>query len=83
MARFTRMQVLNTMYETGLVPVFYHSDPEVVIDVARACVKGGARLIEFTNRGDFAHDVFRELERFCAKDLKNNKLPAKAWSPVH
>jgi 2-dehydro-3-deoxyphosphogluconate aldolase/(4S)-4-hydroxy-2-oxoglutarate aldolase len=43
----------------------------VVINVAKACVKGGARLLEFTNRGDFAYEVFRELEKFCAKDLKD------------
>jgi 2-dehydro-3-deoxyphosphogluconate aldolase / (4S)-4-hydroxy-2-oxoglutarate aldolase len=70
MSRYTRMQTLAAMYETGLVPVFYHADAEVVINVAKACVKGGARLLEFTNRGDFAYDVFKELERFCARDLK-------------
>jgi 2-dehydro-3-deoxyphosphogluconate aldolase/(4S)-4-hydroxy-2-oxoglutarate aldolase len=70
MSRYTRLQVLNAMHEVGLVPVFYHADPEVVINVAKACVKGGVRLIEFTNRGDFAYDVFKELERFCARDLK-------------
>ena len=37
--------------------------------VARACARGGARLLEFTNRGDFAWEVFRELERFCAREL--------------
>ena len=69
MARYRRIDVLAAMYETGLVPVFYHPDIEVVVEVARACVKGGARLLEFTNRGDFAWEVFRELERFCAREL--------------
>jgi 2-dehydro-3-deoxyphosphogluconate aldolase / (4S)-4-hydroxy-2-oxoglutarate aldolase len=68
MARFSRMDVYNTMHETGLVPVFYHGDIELVKAVARACARGGARLIEFTNRGDGAFDVFRELERFCARE---------------
>lgn len=69
MSRHTRMQALNAMYETGIVPVFYHPDAEVVKRVARACVEGGVRLIEFTNRGDFAWQVFAELERFCAREL--------------
>lgn len=69
MARFTRMQVIDTMSRTGLVPVFYHPDAEVVIEVTKACAKGGARLIEFTNRGDRAYEVFRELEIFCAAEL--------------
>jgi len=69
MARYRRIDVLNAMYSTGLVPVFYHPDVDVVTSVARACARGGARLLEFTNRGDFAWEVFRELERFCAKEL--------------
>jgi len=69
MPRHRRMQVLNAMYETGLVPVFYHPEIEIVKEVARACARGGARLIEFTNRGDGAFEVFRELERFCAREV--------------
>jgi 2-dehydro-3-deoxyphosphogluconate aldolase/(4S)-4-hydroxy-2-oxoglutarate aldolase len=69
LARHTRMQTLGAMYETGLVPVFYHPDVAVVTSVARACVEGGARLIELTNRGDFAWQVFAELERYCAREL--------------
>lgn len=69
MARYSRMATLNAMYDIGLVIVFYHPDPEVTINVARACAAGGARLIEFTNRGDFAYEVFRELETFCKRSL--------------
>ena len=29
MARFTRLKVLNTMIDTGMVPVFYNADIEV------------------------------------------------------
>jgi 2-dehydro-3-deoxyphosphogluconate aldolase / (4S)-4-hydroxy-2-oxoglutarate aldolase len=68
-ARYSRMAVLNSMYETGLVIVFYHPEIQVVKDVAVACAEGGARLFEFTNRGDFAFEVFSELEKFCAKSL--------------
>lgn len=57
------------MADTGMVPLFYHPDPEVGKRVLRACYNGGARLLEFTNRGDFAHEVFRELELFCRAEL--------------
>lgn len=70
MPRFSRMDVLNAMYETGLVVVFYHPEPEIVIETAKACAAGGARLLEFTNRGDFALNVFGELERYCADNLR-------------
>jgi 2-dehydro-3-deoxyphosphogluconate aldolase/(4S)-4-hydroxy-2-oxoglutarate aldolase len=63
------MKVLNTMLETGMVPVFYHPDVEVARQVAAACVAGGCPLLEFTNRGDHAWEVFTELERYCAREL--------------
>jgi 2-dehydro-3-deoxyphosphogluconate aldolase/(4S)-4-hydroxy-2-oxoglutarate aldolase len=69
MARFNRLKVLNTMVETGMVPVFYHADIEVARNVAAACMAGGCPLLEFTNRGDHAWEVFTELERFCARNL--------------
>ena len=61
MACFDRLTVLNTMLDTGLVPIFYHADLAVSKEVALACVRGGARLVEFTNRGDRAWNVFTEL----------------------
>lgn len=57
------------MYDTGLVVVFYHPDIEVVKNVAAACFEGGAKILEFTNRGDGASAVFAELEKYCAKEL--------------
>ncbi len=68
-ARFSRLKVLNTMLETGLVPVFYDARIEVAREVAAACVAGGCLLLEFTNRGDHAWEVFTELERYCAREL--------------
>ncbi len=64
MSRFTRMQVLNTMYDTGLVPIFYNGDLNVSKQVIKACVAGGAKIVEFTNRGDRAWNVFTALISF-------------------
>jgi 2-dehydro-3-deoxyphosphogluconate aldolase/(4S)-4-hydroxy-2-oxoglutarate aldolase len=64
-----RLNVLNKMIDTGVVPVFYHPDIEVVRKVAAAIFAGGCPLLEFTNRGDHAWEVFSELERYCAKEL--------------
>lgn len=49
------------MIETGFIPVFYHSDVDIAAKVIQACLDGGAHCFEFTNRGDQAHEVFREL----------------------
>lgn len=69
MARFTRIQVATKMEETGLVPLFYHPDLDTCKKVLTACYKGGARILEFTNRGDFAHEVFGELNKFAENEL--------------
>ncbi|PRY10928.1 2-dehydro-3-deoxyphosphogluconate aldolase/(4S)-4-hydroxy-2-oxoglutarate aldolase [Pontibacter ummariensis] len=61
MAKFSRIEVTLKMAETGMVPVFYHPDPEVCIQVLTACYNGGVRVFEFTNRGDFAHETFAQL----------------------
>lgn len=71
MARFSRLEVLNTIVETGLVPVFYHPDVEVAKKVAQAVVEGGCHVLEFTNRGDFAPWVFRDLSQYVAKSIPN------------
>jgi 2-dehydro-3-deoxyphosphogluconate aldolase/(4S)-4-hydroxy-2-oxoglutarate aldolase len=63
MARFSRVEVVNTVLELGLVPVFYNKDPEVAKKVVMACAAGGARVVEFTNRGDFALQVFGEVSK--------------------
>ena len=52
-----------------MVPLFYHSDIELCKKILTACYKGGARLLEFTNRGDYAHEVFGELNKSCEKEL--------------
>ena len=65
MARFTRIEVALKMKETGIVPVFYHRDPEVCKAVLKACYDGGIRVFEFTNRGDFAHEVFGGLNKWA------------------
>lgn len=67
MARFSRLKVLNSMVHTGLVPVFYNADLEVAKDVVKACSDGGASVVEFTNRGDFAPEVFKELVQYGAE----------------
>ncbi len=68
MARFNIIQSIAAMGNTGMVPVFYHSDAEVAKKVLKACYDGGVRAFEFTNRGDFAQEVFAELVKYAAKE---------------
>jgi 2-dehydro-3-deoxyphosphogluconate aldolase/(4S)-4-hydroxy-2-oxoglutarate aldolase len=58
------------MIETGIVPLFFHDDPEVAASVIQACLEGGVRCVEFTNRGDGAHLVFKELMKRFQDDKR-------------
>ncbi|WCO00884.1 bifunctional 4-hydroxy-2-oxoglutarate aldolase/2-dehydro-3-deoxy-phosphogluconate aldolase [Psychroserpens ponticola] len=69
MANFSRLEVAEVMKQTGLVPLFYDGDLTACKEVLDACYKGGARLLEFTARGDFAHEVFGELNKYVLKEL--------------
>lgn len=68
MAKFDKVAVLQKIGATGMVPVFYHKDVEVAKKVVKACYEGGVRAFEFTNRGDFAHEIFGELVKWAAKE---------------
>ncbi|MHA7830242.1 MAG: bifunctional 4-hydroxy-2-oxoglutarate aldolase/2-dehydro-3-deoxy-phosphogluconate aldolase [Flagellimonas sp.] len=80
MARYTRIEVTSAMLETGMVPLFYHPDVEVGKKVLKACYDGGARLMEFTSRGDFAHEVFAELNKYALKELPGMMMGAGSVS---
>lgn len=68
MARYKRLEVYNSIQASGVVPLYYNPDASLVIEVVNALCKGGARIFEFTNRGDFAHEVFAELNKWCADE---------------
>ena len=69
MAQFTRIEVATAMKETGMIPLFFNNDLELSKKVLKACYDGGARLMEFTARGDFAHEVFGELTKYAITEL--------------
>jgi len=69
-----KLRLLQLMEDQGMVPLFYHPDIEVCKQVVKACYDGGARLLEFTNRGTFAHEVFTELSKYCQKELPGMAL---------
>lgn len=69
MAQYSRIEVANAMKETGMIPLFFNNDIELSKQVLKACYDGGARLLEFTARGDFAHEVFGALVKYAVKEL--------------
>ncbi len=74
MAQYDKMEITLAMKKSGIVPVFYNSDYEICRNVLKACYDGGLRIFEFTNRGDFAHDIYGELARYVQKELPGMML---------
>lgn len=70
MARFNRLEVYDAILSGGLVPIFYHGDPGVAENVVNACLQGGSRVMEFTNRGEHALKVFSHL----SEALEHSKM---------
>ncbi|HOO43255.1 MAG TPA: bifunctional 4-hydroxy-2-oxoglutarate aldolase/2-dehydro-3-deoxy-phosphogluconate aldolase [Bacteroidales bacterium] len=80
MARFSKWDVTDAIRETGLVPVFYHPQKETAENAVKACFRAGVRIFEFTNRGDFAHEVFEHLERIMEQECPGMILGAGSVS---
>lgn len=76
MAKFSKLHVLDTIRRIGMVPVFYDSDASVACRVLKACYDGGVRAFEFTNRGDFALEVFTALMKYCRRECPEMILGA-------
>ncbi len=68
MAKNDKVSVLLKMHSTGMVPVFYDSDAATAMAVVKACYDGGVRAFEFTNRGDYAHEVFAAVAKYAATE---------------
>ena len=69
MAQYSRLEVASVMKQTGMVPLFYHADITIGKKVLKACYDGGARLMEFTARGDFAFEIFGQLIKYAQSEL--------------
>lgn len=76
MAKFDKTTLICKIGATPIVPVFYNASAEVAQAVVKACYDGGIRVFEFTNRGDFAHEVFRELIKFAGRECPDLALGA-------
>ena len=68
MAKFNKIDTINLIRTTGIVPVFYNADVEITKKVVKACYDGGIRAFEFTNRGDGAHKVFEAVLPFVRSE---------------
>ncbi|MDM8003742.1 MAG: bifunctional 4-hydroxy-2-oxoglutarate aldolase/2-dehydro-3-deoxy-phosphogluconate aldolase [Bacteroidota bacterium] len=76
MSSFRKINAILAMGETGLVPLFFNSDPEICKKVIASCHAGGAKVFEFTNRGYFAHEVFADVRKWALRELPDLMIGA-------
>ena len=53
--------IINTIKQQGVIPLFYHDDETVSTEVVNALYNAGIRVVEYTNRGNKAIDNFKAL----------------------
>ena len=76
MSQFNKIDTISIIRRTGIVPVFYNKDLALTRQVVKACYDGGIRAFEFTNRGDGAHIVFKDLIPFVRENCPGMALGA-------
>src|SRR5437868_8115986 len=55
--------------QQGILPLFYHVDEKVSIEVVKALYNAGIRAIEYTNRGENALDNFAAIKKYAEENL--------------
>jgi len=61
--------ILKLIPEQGILPLFFHQDEEVSVNILRALYAAGVKTIEYTNRGEAALRNFVKLREVCDKEL--------------
>lgn len=62
--------IIKVISEQGLVPLYFHPDPDTSVEIMKALYAAGVRVIEYTNRGQEAMDNLEILKRVAKKDCK-------------
>jgi len=65
-----KAQILELVPRQGVLPLFFHKDAEVSVEVMRALYEGGIRAIEYTNRGEAAFVNFKQM-----KEVRDKEMP--------
>jgi len=61
--------VTNVIAEQGIVPLYYHDDPDVYIELLRALYRAGMRTMEFADRGQRALKNFGKMRAVCDREM--------------
>ena len=69
-----KKKISDLVIEQGVVPLYFHPDAEVSINILKALYSAGSRVIEYTNRGENAVNNFLQLRKVADKELPGLQL---------
>lgn len=64
-----QFDILNSITTQGILPLFFHADAEISLQVTRALYKSGVRVLEYTNRGPSALENFKQLVKVRQQEM--------------
>ena len=70
------MNIISIIKEQGLLPLYFHQDKEISLEILRALYRAGVRVVEYTNRGAEAIDNFKYMKSVAAKEMAGMLLGA-------
>jgi 2-dehydro-3-deoxyphosphogluconate aldolase/(4S)-4-hydroxy-2-oxoglutarate aldolase len=68
---FNHTEIKDRIHQQGLLPLYFHEDADVSIEILKALYNAGIRIIEYTNRGDNALTNFKKIKEVCAVEFKD------------
>lgn len=71
-----KKKTLNLIIEQGILPIYFHPDAAVSVQILKALYKAGFRVVEYLNRNEKAIDNFLELRKFADRELPDLQLGA-------
>ena len=69
-------KILNLVIEQGILPLYFHPDTDVSVQILKSLYKAGIRAVEYTNRGETAINTFLQLRKIADKELPGLQLGA-------
>lgn len=66
--------LLKLIPEQGMLPLYFHQDATVTLDVLTALYQAGIRSVEYTNRGAAALQNFKAMRKACDAEMKDMYL---------
>ena len=68
--------IITTIKDQGLLPLYFHPDKEISLNILRALYRAGVRVVEYTNRGAAALENFRYMKSVAAEEMTGMLLGA-------